>query len=95
MVSRRLLTILIAAFACLAVAFALLLSMSALVDALGDELGATVLRWVACGCGLLVAVDLILLLVALGLNAIYDPPHGDSHHAARQPREPQDRTGAP
>jgi hypothetical protein len=41
-----------------------------LVAALGDAPGATVLRWVACGCGISVAIDLVLLVVALGLNAI-------------------------
>jgi bacteriorhodopsin len=65
-------TVLVAGFAILGVACSLLMAVSMLVAALGDALGATVLRWVACGCGILVALDLVLLVVALGLNAI-DP----------------------
>ena len=72
MVSRRVITVLVAGFASLGVAFALVLAVSTLVAALGDAFGATALRWVACGCGILVVVDLILLVVALGLNAIDD-----------------------
>ncbi len=85
MVSRRMITILVAGFAILGVAFAVLLAVSQLVAALGDVLGATVLRWIACGCGILVAIDLVLLLVSLGLNAMEDTPsqrnapqHGDA-----------------
>ena len=72
MISRRVVTVLVAGFAILGVACSLLMAVSMLVAALGDALGATVLRWVACGCGILVALDLVLLVVALGLNAI-DP----------------------
>lgn len=79
MVSRRVITILVAGFASLGVAFALLMMASLLVAALGDALGATVLGWVACGCGLLVSVDLVLLVVALGLKAIDEGPrHGQN-----------------
>ncbi|MDP6556765.1 MAG: hypothetical protein QGG71_18985 [Pirellulaceae bacterium] len=70
MISRRVITVLVAGFATLGVAFSLLMAVSMLVAALGDAPGATVLRWVACGCGILVAIDLVLLVVALGLNAI-------------------------
>ena len=81
MVSRRLITVLVAGFASLGVAFSLLLASSMLVAGLGDPLGATVLRWVAFGCGILVAIDLILLVVALGLKAIEDGPHRDRSDA--------------
>ena len=73
MVSRRVITILVAGFASLGVAFSLLMAVSMLVAALCDALGATVLRWVACACGILLAIDLVLLVVALGLNAIETP----------------------
>ena len=72
MISRRVLTVLVAGFAILGVGCSLLMAVSMLVAALGDALGATVLRWVACGCGILLALDLVLLVVALGLIAI-DP----------------------
>ena len=63
MISRRVVTVLVAGFAILGVACSLLMAVSMLVAALGDALGATVLRWVACGCGILVALDLVLLVV--------------------------------
>jgi len=72
-------TILIAGFAILGVAFSLLMAVSMLVAALGDVLGATVLRWVACGCGILLALDMVLLLVALGLKAIDEGPRQDEN----------------
>ena len=78
-VSRRVITILVAGFASLGVAFSLLLSVSALVASLGDAQGAIVLRWIACGCGILVAIDFILLVVALGLNAISESPRDDEN----------------
>ena len=82
MVSRRVITVLIAGFATLGVAFSLVMAVSALVDALGDAPGAVVLRWVACGCGILLAIDLILLVVVLGLNAIDEAPrHDDQEHS--------------
>ncbi len=79
MISRRVVTILIAGFAILGVAFSLLMAVSMLVAALGDVLGATVLRWVACGCGILLALDMVLLLVALGLKAIDEGPRQDEN----------------
>jgi len=72
-------TILVAGFTSLGVAFSLLLAVSMLVAALGDALGATVLRWVACGCGILLAIDLVLLVVALGLKAIDECPRDDEN----------------
>jgi len=78
-ISRRVVTILIAGFAILGVAFSLLMAVSMLVAALGDVLGATVLRWVACGCGILLALDMVLLLVALGLKAIDEGPRQDEN----------------
>ncbi len=79
MISRRVITILVAGFTSLGVAFSLLLAVSMLVAALGDALGATVLRWVACGCGILLAIDLVLLVVALGLKAIDEGPRDDEN----------------
>ena len=78
MISRRAITILVAGFAILGVAFSLLMAASLLVATLGDAPGAIVLRWVAFGCGMLVALDLVLLVVALGLNAI-DTPRQDEN----------------
>lgn len=77
MVSRRVITVLVAGFATIGVAFALLMAASMLAAALGDALGARVLAWVATGCGLLLAIDLVLLVVALGLNAIDQAPRHD------------------
>ena len=79
MISRRVITVLVAGFTSLGVAFSLLLAGSLLVEGLGDALGAMVLRWVAWGCGILLAIDLVLLVVALGLNAIDEAPRDDEH----------------
>ena len=77
MVSRRVITVLVAGFASLLVAFSLLIAASILAAGLGDELGATVLRWVACGGGILATIDFVLLVIALGLNAVEPPPRRD------------------
>jgi hypothetical protein len=76
-ISRRAVTVLVAGFATLGVAFSLLMAAANLVAALGDAFGATVLGWVAFGCGILVALDLVLLVVALGLIAIDQAPRQD------------------
>jgi len=73
-------TVLIAGFATLGVAFSLLMAVSALVNAMGDVTGAIALRWVACGCGILLALDFILLVITLGLLAIDGPSHGREDH---------------
>jgi len=83
LISRRVITVLVAGSASLGVVLSLLLAVSMLVASLGDAVGALVLRWVACGCGILVAADLILLVIALGLNAIEDTPRGDRNERPR------------
>ncbi len=83
MVSKRTLTVLVLALPVLVVAFAVVMGGWGLAQGMGDPAGATALRWVAVACLLLLVMDGVLLLMALGLNAIEasgarQPPDADS-----------------
>ena len=54
----------------LVVTFAVLAGASFLTAGLGDATGARGLRWVAVGTLLLLVIDAILLLAALGIRAV-------------------------
>lgn len=56
----------------LIVAFAVVMGGWGLAQGLGDPAGATALRWIAVTCIMLLVADGLLLLIALGLNAIED-----------------------
>ena len=81
MIPRPILTVLVLLLPVLIVAFAALMGGSALAQAMQDEPGAKVLRWIGVGTLLLTVVDLILLVGALGLRALVDddrrPRSGD------------------
>ncbi len=81
MIPRPVLTVLVYAFFLLTVAFGVLAGGYALASATQDTLGAAVIRYVAMGCLMLLAVDVVLLLGALGVDALLrsedrhdDPP---------------------
>jgi hypothetical protein len=48
---------------------------------MGDAVGGGALRWVALGCGIIWALDLILLVLALGVNALSAEDDADSDEA--------------
>lgn len=78
MLSRETLQALVFALALLVVAFAVVMGGAALAAALGDALLATVLRGVGISLVVLLAIDAILLLVALGINELgRGPPPGE------------------
>ena len=70
MVPRPVLTLLVFGLVLLLVAFAVLMAFYALVSAMGDPKGATALLWAANTCLVLLVIDMVLLLAALGLKAL-------------------------
>ena len=59
-------------------AFAVVMGAAALTQAMQDEVGARVLRWIAAGVLTLAVTDMLLLLCVLGLKALSDDDHTDS-----------------
>ena len=72
MISRSVLTTLVLALPLLVCTFAVVLGVSALTQAMQDEVGARALRWVAVGVLVLAVIDMLLLLCVLGLKALND-----------------------
>jgi hypothetical protein len=56
----------------LPIAICLILGVSSLLTAMGDASGGGVLRWIALGCGIVWTLDVVLLVLALGVNALTD-----------------------
>ena len=67
---RRLLLILVFAQFVLLVAFVVLVGGYALANATSDAQGAVVLWWIALGCLILIAMDVLLLVGVLGISAL-------------------------
>jgi len=78
LIPRRVLTTLVFALPLLVFVFAVLMGAAALTQAMQDEVGARVLRWIAVGVLLLTVTDMLLLLCVLGLKALSDDDHTDS-----------------
>jgi len=70
LVPKRILIVLVLALPVLVVAFAVVMGGWGLALGMGDPGGATALRWIAIACLILLVIDGLLLLMALGLNAI-------------------------
>jgi hypothetical protein len=66
--------VLVAGLSIFVVAFAVLMAFYALVTGLGDLVAARALLWTAMACLILAAVDLLLLVGALGLQAMQHQP---------------------
>ena len=77
-VPRPILRILVFALPLLVCTFAVVLGVSALTQAMQDEVGARVLRWVAVLVLVLTVIDMLLLLGVLGLQALQDDDHPGS-----------------
>lgn len=78
MVPRSILRTLVFALPLLVSTFAVVLGVSALTQAMQDEVGARVLRWVSLGVLVLTVIDMLLLLGVLGLQALHDDDHPGS-----------------
>jgi hypothetical protein len=77
MIPRRLLTTLVFALPILVVAFGVVLGAAELAKALGDAAGARGLSWIAIAALILLVIDALLLLGALGLRALEEPRDHD------------------
>jgi hypothetical protein len=76
-ISKRILLALVFALPILTVALAILLGAYVVAQTMQDAIGARALLWIGISTLLLLAVDVLLLVFALGVNAI-----------AARPREP-------
>ena len=74
MISRKVLLILVAAGAMLPIAIAVVVAVGRLLAAMQDSAGAAVLERVALGLGILWALNLIALVMALALERL-EPPN--------------------
>lgn len=72
MIARRLLIVLVYGLPILVVAFGVLMGGAAVAGAVQDAAAAQVLRWVAISCLLLLIMNVVLLVGALGINALAD-----------------------
>lgn len=70
MFPRAILQFLVFALALLVVALAVVMGGAGLATAMGDALLATILQGVGIGLVVLLVIDAILLLVALGINEL-------------------------
>ncbi len=83
-VSRRAITVLVAIALVFTISLVVIMAVACIIGKMGDTLGQAVLEAVALAAGLAWAVDLICLVLALGVNSLYDPdskpgpPPGDS-----------------
>ena len=81
MVSRSVLTVLVAAGFVIPVAIAVVMGVGRLLGAMQDAAGAAVLDRVALAIGILWVLDVVCLVLALGINTLgppTGPPNADS-----------------
>ena len=69
LISQRALVVLIVVSIVLVITLAAVLAFGAILGAMGDETGSTVLHWIAAGVGMVLAVDLICLILTLAIHA--------------------------
>jgi Na+-translocating ferredoxin:NAD+ oxidoreductase RnfA subunit len=70
LIPKRLLFLLLGITVILVLTGCAVLSLGAILGAMGDETGSRVLRWIAAGVGVALAVDFTCLIMALTLHAI-------------------------
>ena len=70
MIPRKVLQTLVFVLPICLVGFAVLMGGATLTQAMKDETGARVLTWVAVGILLIGIMDVLLLVIALGMNAL-------------------------
>ena len=71
----------------LLVGVGVVLAVASIVDAMGDATGGSALRWVGLGLGVVLLVDLISLVLALGVNSLsagQPPSSRDQDEAAEE-----------
>ena len=77
MIPRWMLTTLVFALPILSVTFGVLIGASALSQALGDAAGSRGLFWVSMAAVILLVIDALLLVGALGIRAMEERDHED------------------
>lgn len=70
LISQQTLVILVVATLVLVIALAAVLAFAAILGAMGDESGSAVLRWVGAGLGVVFAIDVLCLILALAIHAV-------------------------
>jgi len=70
MIPQRLLFLLIGISVILVLTEGAVLAFGAILVAMGDEIGGRVLRWIAAGVGIALAVDMTCLVLALAIHAV-------------------------
>ncbi len=73
MISRRVLTILVTTGCVLPLALVVVLAVARLLTAMQDAAAAAVLDRIALAAGIVWAIDLLCLLLALGINSLGPP----------------------
>jgi hypothetical protein len=71
-IPRRFLSVLVLALPVLVVTFSVVAGASMLAAGLGDAPGAAALRWVAIAALIVLVVDALLLVAALGIRAVHE-----------------------
>ncbi len=76
LVSQQALLVLVVVTIVLLIALAAILGFGAILNAMGDETGSVVVRWIGAGLGVVLAVDLLCLILALAIHALerFDEP---------------------
>jgi hypothetical protein len=77
-IPRQIVALAIAGAVIFPIAICLFLAVASLLSAMGDASGAWALRWVGLICGIVWVLDLILLVIALAINALSKPDDSDS-----------------
>jgi hypothetical protein len=77
LIPRRITFTLLAFALLLPIVLCVVLGTSALLTAMGDVAGGSILQRMALGCGMLWAIDLICLVVVLAVNGMKDPDEPD------------------
>lgn len=70
MITRRALSLLVSVGCLLPIALVIVLGVARLLSAMQDANGAAVLDRIALGLGILWALDLVILVLALGIRAL-------------------------
>lgn len=77
-IPQRVFIALVGGLAILVVAFAVLMGFYALIGALGDAPAARALLWAATSCLILLVMDLVLLVGALGVQTLQQNDEDES-----------------
>jgi hypothetical protein len=69
-IPRQTIALVMAGAIILPIAICLIMGAASLLAAMGDTIGGGVMRWIAFGCGIVWALDLILLVLVLSIKSL-------------------------